>query len=151
MRNYTTTIAAQKTLAEIQQLLAEYGATEMTTQWDQGRVTGLAFVIATPHGQRNIELPVDISGMRAALIKARQDRKISISADKSRDYAQAERVAWRVLKDWLDAQLSLVAAQMASIDQVMLPYLRMNDGGRTLYEAYREHESALAIAAPGGD
>lgn len=53
--------------------------------------------------------------------------------------AQAERVAWRVIKDWIAAQLAIVETQMVELDQVMLPYLHV-DGDRTLYESYRDQE-----------
>jgi hypothetical protein len=56
-------------------------------------------------------------------------------------------VAWRVVKDWLEANLALVAAQMATIDEVMLPYLHV-DGDRTLWQAYREREQAALTAGP---
>lgn len=52
----------------------------------------------------------------------------------------AANVAWRVVKDWLEANLALIAAQMATLDEVMLPYLHV-DEGRTLWQAYRERES----------
>ena len=50
---------------------------------------------------------------------------------------QAERVAWRILKDWLEAQLALVQTEMVSLDCVMLPYMQADDG-RTVYELYVE-------------
>jgi hypothetical protein len=53
----------------------------------------------------------------------------------------AARVAWRVIKDWLEAQLALIDARMAALDQVMLPYLLV-DEDRTLYAAYRDQERA---------
>jgi hypothetical protein len=53
-------------------------------------------------------------------------------------------VAWRVVLNWLEAQLALIAADMAKLDQVMLPYLAV-DGG-TLYEIIRDQHLAL----PGG-
>lgn len=57
---------------------------------------------------------------------------------------QAERVAWRVAREWLLAQLAIIEAQMATLDQVMLPYLQV-DGQKTLYAAYREREDTLQL------
>jgi hypothetical protein len=59
--------------------------------------------------------------------------------------ASTERVAWRIAKDWLEAQLAILQSEMVSIDQVMLPYLHV-DGDKTLYQAYAERENALAPA-----
>jgi len=38
----------------------------------------------------------------------------------------------------------IIEAQMATLDQVMLPYLKVDDS-HTLYEAYTEREQNLAI------
>lgn len=40
---------------------------------------------------------------------------------------------------WLEAQVTLVQAQMATLDQVMLPYL-LTAEGRTLYEVFKARE-----------
>jgi hypothetical protein len=34
-----------------------------------------------------------------------------------------------------------------SFDQVMLPYMHVADGTQTLYQAYEQRESALALTA----
>jgi len=59
----------------------------------------------------------------------------------------AERVAWRIVKDWLEAQLAIIRTEMATLDQVMLPYMRADDG-RTVYELYRDQALALPAGEP---
>ena len=49
---------------------------------------------------------------------------------------EAARVAWRIIKDWLEAQLALVSAELADLEQVFLPYAQ-NGAGVTLYEALK--------------
>lgn len=61
----------------------------------------------------------------------------------------AARVSWRVVKEWLEANLALIAAGMASPDETMLPYLHVAPE-RTLYQAYREREAALELTAGVG-
>jgi hypothetical protein len=51
-------------------------------------------------------------------------------------------------RDWLEAQLALIAARMATIQEVMLPYLHVGDRGLTLWEEYRQSEQAAL--PPGG-
>ena len=51
------------------------------------------------------------------------------------DRDQAERTGWRNLRDWVLAQMAIIEAGMASVDEVFLPYL--TDGhGNTLYTLY---------------
>jgi hypothetical protein len=135
--NYTTTIASAKTIGELHAALVGAGADTISTTYDDGRPCGLSFVLATPHGDREFDLPVDIDAVHQLL--ATQKRKTRNSRIvTTRD--QAERVAWRVLKDWLLAQLAMIEAQMVELDQVMLPYLRVN-GEHSLYAAYKANEA----------
>lgn len=63
---------------------------------------------------------------------------------------QARMVAWRVLKDWLEAQLALIDAGIADLAQVMLPWVHV-DHGKTLWEAYAEQQPAIEAGGSRGD
>jgi hypothetical protein len=148
--NYTTQIAVAKTVSEMQALLGQAGANRIAVDYADGTPSALSFMLTTPHGPRHFTLPVNVDAMHR-LLKAEDDAgRIRSGAKATRsNREQAERVAWRVLKDWLAAQLALVATEMVGMDQVMLPYLQVEANGRTLYDAYRDQESALALnAAP---
>lgn len=146
--NYTTTIPVHQTVVECQSILASAGASSVAVHFEDGRPAGLSFTLKTPHGMRAFTLPVDIPAMQAVLKKADFS---SLKASRSKldqlvSLEHAGMVAWRVVKDWLEANLALIAAQMATLDSVMLPFLHV-DGERTLYQAYQERETALALAA----
>lgn len=143
--NYTTKIAAGRTIGEVQALLAKHGAQRIAVDYRDGQPSGLTFGLTTPHGPRLFTLPVDIDAMQRLLSTNRPSGGMSVAAFRSREHA--ERVAWRVIKDWLAAQLTLVQTEMAAIDQVMLPYLHADETGRTLYAVYRDRENVLALEA----
>lgn len=48
---------------------------------------------------------------------------------------QALRVSWRILKDWIVAQMAIIQAKLASLTQVFLPYIVAKDG-KTLFEKF---------------
>ena len=50
---------------------------------------------------------------------------------------QARRVAWRITKDWVEAQMAIVEAQLASLPEVFLPYAVTNTG-QTLFEVTKD-------------
>lgn len=52
--------------------------------------------------------------------------------------AQAEWVAWRILKDWVAAQMALIESGQAQAAQVFLPYAT-EQSGRTIYELFVEN------------
>lgn len=46
---------------------------------------------------------------------------------------QAYKTAWANIRDWIDAQMALVATRQVEVAQVFLPYMVMQ-GNQTLYE-----------------
>jgi hypothetical protein len=46
------------------------------------------------------------------------------------------RVAWRIVKDWPEAQLAVIRAGLVDLEQVFLPYAQ-DAHGNTLYERMR--------------
>ena len=60
----------------------------------------------------------------------------------SRIEEQARRTAWRITKDWVDAQLAIIETKMVTTAQVFLPYAVTNDG-RQVYQRFIEDSSLL--------
>lgn len=145
--NYTTSIPVAQTVGECQAILGAAGAASVAVHFEDGEPAGLSFSLRTPHGLRNFTLPVDVKAMQAVLVKAEragQFASLKKSSAKWTGREHAAMVAWRVVKDWLEANLALIAAQMATLSEVMLPYLHV-DEDHTLWQAYREREEALAL------
>lgn len=143
--NYTTTIPVERTLSEVQAMLGRSGAAAVATTYEDGAPSGVQFILRLSGAEHAYTLPVDVDAMHRALLAAekrgdfRGNRKAA-GAFSSPEHAR--RVAWRVVKDWLEAQLALIAAGQARVEQVMLPYLRV-DADRTLYDAWVERTLAL--------
>ena len=132
--NYTTTVDAIKTAGEIEVILIKGGAKAII---DNGKVISIKFIVDSPIGTIPIELPVQIAAVAEIL---RQQKKNNPRIKTSLD--QAERTAWRCLKDWVEAQMALIEIGMVSIDQVFLPYV-INKEGKTLYAYAKEHRLFL--------
>lgn len=134
--NYTTTISSAKTAGEVQAMLGAHGANRVTSEYEGGRVAGVGFTLVTEFGPREFRMPIRADGVLAAM---KADKKIPSSKSTPE---QAERVAWRIGKDWLEAQIALVDAGMASVDEIMMPYMLTGDG-RTAFEGYAAHQRAI--------
>jgi hypothetical protein len=135
--NYTTRVSVDVTVGEISKILARNGVATVVTRYDEdGRPDGLGFSLRTPHGDRQFMLDVKTAGVQRLLAKVPKEKQRPYM--KTLDHASA--VGWRVVKDWVEAQLALVEAEIASLDQVMLPYAIARPDGATLYEVYRERE-----------
>lgn len=150
--NYSTVIPAAQTAGECQSILAAAGAASVSVHYEAAQPAGLSFALVTPHGRRDFTLPVNIAGMQRVLEgEAKAGLRIHTKGVRVDSREHATRVAWRVAKDWLEACLALIAAGMTTIDSVMLPYLVVADDGRTLWEAYRDRESALELTTGEGN
>lgn len=140
--NYTTEVAVSRSVGNVQALLVEAGARQIMSEFnDVGTPIAVAFAIDTGYGLRNFHLPVSTDRVLAVL---RRDRKVP---PRYKTPEQAERVAWRILKDWLEAQLAIIRTEMVTLDQVMLPYMQAEVGGRTVYELFRDQQLALPSGA----
>ena len=138
--NYTTKVDVYATLGAIQGQLVKHGAKKIMQDYDNdGHITALSFMVDTPAGLRGIRLPANVDAVHAVLIrqKAKGDRE------------QAERVAWRIVKDWVEAQMAILESEMVQMDEIFLPYM-LNNTGQTVFEAYRNNQLALGGASSGG-
>jgi hypothetical protein len=129
--NYTTSIDARKTLGEVQGLLSDAGASEIAVRYDKEtrRPSGVQFSIDTPFGERWYTLPANVEPVLATLARQRK-RSSSVKATPE----QAERVAWRIIKNWLEAQLAIIETGMVAFHQIMLPYMHAGDDGLTVFQ-----------------
>lgn len=139
LMNYTTKVPPEQTAGEIVGILARSGASEVSTRYNAGRPVGIAFSVETAHGPRRFVMPARASAVQRTLAKQYQQGKVSRALASE---AQAERVGWRILKDWVQAQMAIIEVGMASLDEVMLPYLETRDG-RTVYEVLQAHAMEL--------
>lgn len=137
--NYTTTIDAFKTVSEIEYILIKHGAKSIMKNYDGGTVTGLSFLIDTGVQQIPIRLPAKIDNCLNVLRKEKKENPRKQIKD-TRE--QAERVAWRILKDWVEAQMALMDIEMVRFEEIFLPYIETNTG-QTLYERLEEKQFLL--------
>lgn len=135
--NYTTTVSADKSAMECIAILIKHGAKNVGISLGENRVPdGLDFVVSTPWGLQQYSLPINMSGTEKALKQAWRDHRID---PRFTSPEHARRVAWRVIKDWLESQLALVEAGVADLPQVMLSYMKV-DVDKTMYQAVVENQ-----------
>lgn len=155
--NYTTEVPASKSIAEITKLLQDGGAIAIMLEYAPDRsVEGVTFRMETAFGPVPYTLPANVGSVIAtintqikaesAAISRREKRGRLIPQRLYNDKAQAERIAWRIAKDWLEAQLALSQIGGAKIEQIMMPFARLADG-RSFYEHILER-GTLALPAP---
>ncbi len=129
--NYTTKVSVDRSVAEIMKMLAKFGAQAVMVEHDDtGTITALSFKILVNGNPVGYKLPVV---WQEVLHIINEDRRVP-SAKKNNEHAKC--VAWRIMKDWVEAQLAILETNMVKMDQVFLPYAIAKDG-RTLYETVK--------------
>lgn len=131
--NYTTTIEASKTASQIEDILVKHGARQILKEYDNdtGKLTALSFIVPTPYGNVPIRLPIDSEAVKKVLSRQRVRGRI--------DDAQCVRIAWRIIKDWVEAQMALLETEMVKLEQIFLPYVILKDD-KTIYQLYAERK-----------
>jgi hypothetical protein len=128
----TTKISAEKTAMEIQSLLVQAGASRILTEYDKSRkLTGLSFQLPVNGTDSPFSLPARIDPVFKILQKKRSPTYRYRKEQEDRE--QSERVAWRQLLRWIQAQLALIDTGMVAAGEVFLPYVQTAPG-ETLYE-----------------
>lgn len=140
--NYTTSIEATKTVAEIQSILAKHGAKSVLIDYSEsGTIEACSFRVITPKGDVAIRLPVDPEAVLKVLT---QQSRLGRVPRRYLTQAQAVRVAWRILKDWVAAQMAILETEMVKMEQIFLPYV-ITENGRTLYEVMVDRHFQLGL------
>ena len=136
IKNYTTQVPANRSIEEIQNSLVAHGATGFMLEYEKGtgRISALKFILDLEGQMLPFQLPVQWRMFQAVLKSQRVTRW------NDEDYCY--RVAWRVLRDWIMAQMALYETKMVSIPQIFLPYAVTKDG-RTLFERMAENPQLL--------
>lgn len=139
--NYTTSISVEKTVAEIQKALSQHDGIQILTSYSGGILSSISFRLSTKHGLLSFLLPAKIDNIQRVLENSRVTAKL-----KTRE--QAARVAWRIIKDWIEAQMALVQADQVTMEEVFLPFLQ-DTSGKTLYSLLEAKKfSGLALPEP---
>ena len=137
IKNYTTKVPATQTVGEIQGILASHGARRVMMDYGpDGSVTAVTFGLDCCGEMRGFRLEAKPEGVMSVMSKDR------VKCDRK----QAERIAWRNVKDWIAAQVALVETEQATMDELFLPKL-VGRNEQTLYQVFKTGN----LASPSGD
>lgn len=131
--NYTTTIDPWKSIHEIQIILAKGGVTNFSIRNELQMPVAVSFCIDYGGTPLNYLLPCNHKGVFSCMKK---DKKMS---SKYKTEEQALRTSWRIIKDWVEAQMAIVQSELVEIHEVFLSRLIINTtsgetlGARILY------------------
>ncbi len=140
----STEIASTKSATQIATLIQKYGGTRFEQRWGRrGVLTGVRFAIKT---QMYGEVPVRLTARTATIYKILSDKT---AWDEERCHMQADRIAWRQLKDFVEQALFAVETGLFDLAEAFMAHVETYDGNEvvTIGELFRRHG---AVLEPGG-
>jgi hypothetical protein len=139
IKNYTTSISEEKTVGEIMGLLAAKGARSIQVVYDdQSRPQGISFVLLIHNLPIPFRLPCNFEGVHKSLAAGYSRESARRRWERNpMNLNQSRRIAWRIIKDWVAAQMALIEAEQASLAQVFLPYAIPNEKSKlTVFDQF---------------
>lgn len=132
VKNYTTQVSVEKTVGEIESLLAKYGARRVLKDYDSDGLSALSFMIDYNGSFVPIRLPARVDKVVSMLNE--QVRKGNIPKKFKDNIEQARRIMWRILLDWVDSQMTMVEIGQKELLEIFLSDVCEINSNSTLYE-----------------
>jgi len=131
----TTQISAERTVGQVQELLARNNASQVLTEYETGQVSAVSFTMVIAGRQIPFRLPC-----RYKAIASQIDQK---PREDGEEYEKRlRRIAWRQLYRWIEAQCALIETGMVATEEVFMPYIQGRNG-QTLFENFQKNTQAM--------
>ena len=136
IRNYTSSISAEKSVARIEAMLVAAGVKQVLKIYSQSEdhsLEGIVFEYKLANTDRfvSIKLPARVEQIEN-LLKAKIKRHTDSALANIKE--QAQRTAWKLLAEWVEINIALVELQQIDLLEVFLPYVYNNFSKQTYYE-----------------
>lgn len=148
LKNYTSQIPVSRSVLYIEEMLVKNGARNILKEYDpNGRIDGICFLIPMNGRDVPFRLPAQIANCERVLLsglsrRARPETRKEIPK-------QAERTAWKILSDWVEAQMAMIELAQVEVMEVFMPYLIFDPVTRqTFYQAAKADNFQKLL--PGG-
>lgn len=146
IKNYTSTVPASRSIAAAEETLISIGARNIMKEYNGfGKVDCLVFSIPKPNGEGVIafKLPSNRNGIMKLLLKAYKYSPNKTQVENVE--IQAERTAWKNIKEWVELQAVMIKLEQVETIQVFLPYAYDVQKHETLFEKIK-HGGYKALA-----
>lgn len=134
LMNYTTNVPSEKSIMEIEHLLVGLGARRITKDHAaDGVVTAFIFSFPMDDG-RYIPFRMPCESDRVATVLLQSYKKFHRDT-KKKIAQQANRVAWRIMLDWIKAEHAKILLNQVHPMQPFLSYAYNERTGKILFDA----------------
>jgi len=147
LKNYTSTIPAARSVLYIETKLVANGARKIQKEFSvDGRLTGIAFIIEVAGREIPFKLPARVGECEKVLLSMLAPKALEQTRKKVPE--QAERTAWKILSDWVEAQMAMIELAQVELMEVFLPYVYDIAREKTFFESLKLNGFKGLLPAP---
>lgn len=133
IKNYTSEVDATKSMANIERVLVEIGASNINKNYKDKICTGITFLHFDPATKRTIAYHLKAQVEECFNILWKQRARQTKEA-KEMCLKQANRTAWKIISDLVEIQCSMILLNQATTLQMFLGYVYDPQNEETLYD-----------------
>ncbi len=135
IKNYTSSVPADRSILQIEKILIEMGATNIAKEYKNSKVDSISFAIK--HGESNLPFKLPARKEPIKKIFLAQYRRPSQAQIESTEQ-QAERTAWKNVKEWVELQATMIKLEQVEFLEVFMPYVYSMEKGKTFFELMKD-------------
>lgn len=133
IKNYTSSVDASRSMAKIEELLVEIGATNINKQYSDKICIGITFLLFDPQLQQTLPFHLKAQ-VQECFIVLWKDIKRPRPDTKAALQQQAGRTAWKILCDWTEVQCTMIILGQAKPLQMFLPFMYDTKSAETFFD-----------------
>lgn len=130
IKNYTSTVPIERTIASIEKELVKIGVTHIEKSYSDGVPVGIIFTVDLQKKKVSFKIPSNIDAAYDVIIKIPAYKRKSKTWLK----AQAGRTAWKIILNWVEVWVSMVQLKQAEAMQMLLAFAYDKKTNQTFYE-----------------
>lgn len=144
LKNYSSTVDASKSMARIEELLVDIGATNINKQYENKICTGITFLLFDQQLQQTLPFHLKAQVDECFTIlwrevkRPRPDTRATLQA-------QANKTAWKILSDWTEIQCSMILLGQAKPLQMFLPFMFDMKSNETFFDKVSNGKMKLLL------
>ena len=147
VKNITSNIKPEKTVMEIEKLLARFGAKAIMKEYLGENVSSISFVLEHQGQKIPFKMPMNVEKARRIVEIAVSEKKLPYKyRNEPLRTEKAMAVGWRLIKDWIHVSISLMEVEFSEPLEILLPYAFNPIENKTVYQMFQEKKDEfLAI------
>jgi len=136
IKNYTSTVQADKSVSRIESILVEMGAERIHKGYKDGKLESISFSMKVQDQLIPFQLPAQVEVIEKLFLGQYKYRATEVQKRTARE--QAERTAWKLIQEWVHIQSSMIKMQQAEFLEVFLPYVYRVEQQTTFFKSLKE-------------